>query len=79
MLVDKFDDECLTELNNDLAAFPSEFNTNFVTIPADEIPKWEAVRQPVFDKFVSDLEAKGLPGQKLMDEWKRLEQQYKIR
>jgi TRAP-type C4-dicarboxylate transport system substrate-binding protein len=78
-LVDQFDDECLTEYNNDLAAFPAQFGTKFYTIPPEELPKWDAARQPVFDKFVADLNAKGLPGTKLMSEWQRLEQQYKIK
>ncbi|MDD5701776.1 MAG: TRAP transporter substrate-binding protein DctP [Dehalococcoidales bacterium] len=78
-LVDAFDAECLKEYQNDLAAFPGQFGTNFVTIPEDELPKWNQARQPVFDKFISDLEARGLPGQKLMAEWQRLEQQYIIK
>jgi TRAP-type C4-dicarboxylate transport system substrate-binding protein len=78
-LVDQFDTECLTEMNNDLAAFPTQFGTNFITVPASEFDRWEQARKPVFDKFVADLEAKGLPGTKLMAEWKRLEVQYKIK
>jgi TRAP-type C4-dicarboxylate transport system substrate-binding protein len=78
-LADQFDAECLKEYNADLAAFPKQFGTNFVTIPTSEIAKWETVRQPVFDKYVKDLEAKGLPGTKLMAEWQRLEKQYTIK
>lgn len=78
-LVDNFDNECLKEMNNDLAAFPKQFGTNFITVPAAEFDRWEQARKPVFDKFVSGLEAKGLPGTKLMSEWKKLETQYKIK
>jgi TRAP-type C4-dicarboxylate transport system substrate-binding protein len=78
-LVDQFDAECLKEYNNDLAGFPKEFGTNFVTIPASDIDNWTKARQPVFDKYVADLNAKGLPGTKLMAEWQRLEKQYTIK
>jgi TRAP-type C4-dicarboxylate transport system substrate-binding protein len=78
-LVAQFDTECLTEYNNDLAAFPKQFGTNFVTIPAGEVDKWTKARQPVFDKYVADLNAKGLPGTKLMSEWQRLEKQYTLK
>lgn len=78
-LVEQFDTECLNEYNSDLAAFPQQFGTKFVTIPAAEVDKWTKARQPVFDKYVADLQAKGLPGTKLMAEWQRLEKQYTIK
>jgi TRAP-type C4-dicarboxylate transport system substrate-binding protein len=76
-LVDAFDAECLAEYKNDIATFPKTFGTNFVTI--SDIDNWNKARQPVFDKFVAGLNAKGLPGTKLMSEWQRLEKQYTIK
>jgi TRAP-type transport system periplasmic protein len=78
-LVDAFDAECLKEYQSDMAAYPGQFGTKFVTIPANELDKWNQARQPVFDKFISTLNAKGLPGTKLMSEWQRLEKQYTIK
>jgi TRAP-type transport system periplasmic protein len=78
-LVDAFDAECLKEYQNDIAAFPAQFGTKFYTIPASELDKWNQARQPVFDKFVASLNAKSLPGTKLMSEWLRLEKQYTIK
>jgi TRAP-type C4-dicarboxylate transport system substrate-binding protein len=78
-LVDAFDAECLKEYQSDIAAFPTQFGTKFYTIPASELDKWNAARQPVFDKFVKTINDKGLPGTKLMSEWQRLEKQYTIK
>jgi TRAP-type transport system periplasmic protein len=78
-LVEQFDTECLNEYNADLAAFPKQFGTKFVSLTSAEADKWTKARQPVFDKYVADLEAKGLPGKKLMSEWQRLEKQYTLK
>jgi TRAP-type C4-dicarboxylate transport system substrate-binding protein len=76
-LVDAFDAECLKEYQADIAAFPGQFGTNFVTIT--DVDKWNQARQPVFDKFVESLNTQGLPGTKLMSEWQRLEKEYTIK
>ena len=47
------------------------------TPPQEEIERWaEVAGKPIWDKWVQDMEAKGLPGQKVFDETLRLMQEY---
>ena len=55
-----------------------QFGTEFYTPPDDEVAKWDALDQPVWDEFAADLNSKGLPGTQLMDDYRALEQQYSI-
>jgi TRAP-type C4-dicarboxylate transport system substrate-binding protein len=53
-----------------------EFGVEFIELSKDELSRWAALDEPVWDKFVSELEAQGLPGEELMEEYLRLEQKY---
>jgi TRAP-type C4-dicarboxylate transport system substrate-binding protein len=50
----------------------------FYTPPMDELAKWDALDKPVWDEFAADLEAKGLPGKKLVADYIALEKKYSI-
>ncbi|GAB6194504.1 TRAP transporter substrate-binding protein DctP [Desulfocastanea catecholica] len=39
----------------------------FIDLPAEEMKKWEAQLQPVFDGIAAELDKKGFPGTKLMN------------
>ena len=44
----------------------------------EEIAEWEKIGgQPIWDQWLADMEAKGLPGQKAFDETLRLIDKYK--
>ena len=53
-----------------------KWKTEFITIPASELAKFTAVLGPVRAKFVAQMNGAGLPGQKLMDEYLKLEKKY---
>ena len=50
-----------------------------VDLSADELARWRATAKPEWDKWVKDMEAKGLPGQAVFDEAVRLVEQYSPR
>ena len=41
---------------------------NIITLDQAEVDRWKAVAQPVIDAWVKDVSAKGIDGQKLLDE-----------
>ena len=54
-----------------------EAGMDIYTLPAGELAKWRQALAPLYQKWVADMEAKGLPGQKVYDEAVRLAAQYK--
>jgi len=54
-----------------------EAGLDIYTLPAGELTKWRQALAPLHQKWVADMEAKGLPGQKVYDEAVRLAETYK--
>jgi len=54
-----------------------EAGMEIYTLPAGELAKWRQTLAPVHQKWVADMEAKGLPGKKIYDEAVRLAEKYK--
>jgi len=49
------------------------YSMNEYTLPQNELNRWiEAGGKPIWDSYIKQLEAKGLPGQKVLDETLRL-------
>ena len=49
-----------------------------VGLDPGELEKWiDVAGKPVWDKWAADMEAKGLPGRKILDEALRLLKKYK--
>jgi hypothetical protein len=46
-------------------------------LPADELAKWKAAMNPIYQKWVTDMNAKGLPGQAILDDAMKLNEKYK--
>jgi len=46
------------------------------TLPPDEKKKWAERAKPVVDKWIADMEAKGLPGKKIYEETRQLLAKY---
>ena len=44
---------------------------NIYQIPANELPKWQEKMNAVQEKWVKDMEARKLPAQAVLDEWKQ--------
>ena len=42
------------------------------TLPAEELKRWEASAASAFDEWVGEMEGKGLPGKKVLEETRRL-------
>ena len=59
-----------------IARAPKELGTTFHRPSKDEIARWTAVDKPVQDKFIADLEAKGMPGKQFYADYLALEQKY---
>lgn len=53
-----------------------QFKTEFITFSPTELAKFDAALQPVRAKFVSQMNAANYPGQKLLDEFLKLEKKY---
>lgn len=47
-----------------------------IDLSGDEIARWRETAKPAWDKWVKDMEAKGLPGQAVLDEAVRLVEKY---
>jgi hypothetical protein len=54
----------------------AQYKTQFITPTKDELAKWDTLDKPVWDDFAASLEAKGLPGKKLVADYIALEKQY---
>jgi TRAP-type C4-dicarboxylate transport system substrate-binding protein len=48
----------------------------FIDLTEEETEKWRAAVKPVHEKWVEDMEKKGLPGRKVYEEAKRLSKKY---
>ena len=48
-----------------------------VDLPPAEFARWAATGKAVWDKWAADMEAKGLPGRKVLDEAVKLVEKYK--
>ena len=46
------------------------------TLSNDELAKWYALLNPMSDKYIKDVEAKGLPAKAILEDVKRLKEQY---
>ena len=49
----------------------------FIDLTPEEMNQWRDVFKPFHEKWIKDMEARGLPGKKVYDEAKRLAQKYK--
>jgi len=54
-----------------------EWGIEFIELTPEEAARWNQLLQPVRDEFVAELEAKGLPGRKIMDDYDRLWEEYR--
>ncbi|OGO21055.1 MAG: hypothetical protein A2144_13215 [Chloroflexi bacterium RBG_16_50_9] len=53
-----------------------QWGSQYITIPPEELAKFNAALKPVREKFVAQMNAAGFPGQKLVDEFLKLEKKY---
>jgi TRAP-type C4-dicarboxylate transport system substrate-binding protein len=53
-----------------------QFGAEFITVPPEELAKFNTATEPVRQAFANDLEAKGMPGKALLDKCLELEQKY---
>ena len=61
---DKFDQEA--------AADEKAKGIEFISLPKQEEERWRKLISPIKDEYAADLEAKKLPGKKILDELKKL-------
>jgi TRAP-type transport system periplasmic protein len=47
-----------------------------ITLPPEELKRWKNASQPLWDKFIAENEAKGLPAKKLVEDLKSLSEKY---
>lgn len=53
-----------------------EMGNNIIELPPEEVARWREASQPVIDNWVEEMEAKGIDGQKLVDEARALIDKY---
>lgn len=75
-IVDLQDKAVLLNWHESLPLATSEFGIEVIELPLEEQEKMNAAIKPVQEAFIADLEAKGLPGQELMDKYLELTYKY---
>ena len=53
-----------------------EYGTEFITLPPEELARWDELVKPLQEEFLADLEAKGLPAHEAYEEYHRLAAEY---
>jgi TRAP-type C4-dicarboxylate transport system substrate-binding protein len=53
-----------------------EFGLEYVELPPEDLARWVEADRPVWDQFAAELDAQGLPGTELVEEYLRLEAKY---
>jgi TRAP-type transport system periplasmic protein len=51
-------------------------NPDIYMVPNDEFQKWVTAISPLYDKWASDTEAKGMPGKSILTDVKKLAEKY---
>jgi TRAP-type C4-dicarboxylate transport system substrate-binding protein len=59
------------------AMVKEKYNAEFITLPPEELARWDVLVQPVLDAALADLESKGIPAKELHDEYFQLIEKYK--
>lgn len=54
-----------------------DLGNNIITISQDDSADWVAIAQPIYDSWIADMNSRGIDGQKLIDEARRLMTEYK--
>lgn len=74
--VDLQDKAVLTNFHESLPKATTDFGIEVIQLTAEEQAKFAAACKPVQDKFVADMESKGLPGKDLMAKFLELNKKY---
>ena len=53
-----------------------DMGNNIVTVGGSDLDAWKAAVQPIYDEWIADMNAKGIDGQALVDEARRLIDEY---
>ena len=51
-------------------------DNNIITLSAEETAKWREAAQPVYDKWIADMDSKGYDGKALVEEAEALIKKY---
>ena len=51
-------------------------NPDFYYMPEDEFQRWVQAVTPLYEKWIADIEAKGLPGRAIFEDIQRLAAKY---
>jgi TRAP-type C4-dicarboxylate transport system substrate-binding protein len=76
--IDKFDELNVRVGKERLASAPQEFGMQVIELSKEEQARWAAADKPAIQKFAADLESKGLPGNKFISEFLKLEDKYNL-
>jgi TRAP-type C4-dicarboxylate transport system substrate-binding protein len=73
----KKNDDFQNKLAQDrLQSAEEEFGMHLITPSSQELARWVTADKPVFDKFIAQLNSKGLPGDSLRTKYLELEKKY---
>lgn len=72
----KIDDLYWAMVEERIGSAPSEFGIEIISLSEQEVARWVNAEAGVREDFVKSLEARGLPGQKLMEDYMALEKKY---
>jgi TRAP-type C4-dicarboxylate transport system substrate-binding protein len=66
---DRYNDECKEQVK------PMK-GKEIIQLSPEQVARWEKITRPVWDRWLADMKAKGLPGKAVLDEAERLVKKY---
>ena len=68
--------KCMDDVEGRARQICKDRNIEIIKPSPEEKDRWQQAARPVWDKWLSNMKAKGIPGQKILDETKRLFKKY---
>ena len=68
--------KCMDDVEGRARQICKDRNIEIIKLSPEEKDRWQQAARPVWDKWLSNMKAKGIPGQNILDETKRLFKKY---
>jgi TRAP-type C4-dicarboxylate transport system substrate-binding protein len=65
------------EASDEGLQYAKDEGLEIITLPPEELARWHECYKPLQEKYIADMEAKGLPGKEFLDEIFQLMEKYK--
>jgi TRAP-type transport system periplasmic protein len=71
-VIDKSAEIMMEDEDKMMQKMHTDWKTTFYTLSPEEAERWKAIVLPLYDEYIKNFEAKGLPGKKLFGSYKAL-------